>query len=178
MGVIRQSFPITAPAAHAFDVGTNLHLFRSFVPFLKDVEASDARIDHVGVAYTLAFGLLGLRFRTPSWRIEEVRPANLADASRPDPPWEIVETGLLPGSRAVRMRSTTRYEAVGQSSIASHVLTFELPGGRIGGVLDRFLVNPLVRLAMGIVGRRFARYAGSPSSQGRIDPPDASVGPP
>jgi hypothetical protein len=165
MGVIRQSFPIRAPAAHAFDVGTNLHLFRSFIPFLKDVRASDARIDHVGVAYTLVFGLLGLRFRTPSWRIEEVRPANLADSPRPDAPWEIVETGLLPGARGVRMRSTTRYEAAGERSIASHVVMFQLPGGLLGGVIDRLVVNPCVRLAMGIVGRRFARYAGSPSSR-------------
>lgn len=165
MGVIHQSFPITATAAHAFDVGSNPLRFRSFIPFLKTVEASDARIDHAGVVYTLVFGLLGLHFRAPSWRIEAVRPANLADTPRPDLPWEIVETGLLPGSRAVRMRSTTRYEAVGQSSVASHVVTFALPGGRIGGLLDRFIVNPLVRLAMGIVGRRFARYAGSSSSR-------------
>jgi hypothetical protein len=161
MGVIRQSFPIEASAAHAFDVGSNPLRFQSFVPLLKAVEASDARIDHTGVVYTLVFGLLGLRYRAPSWRIEEVRPANLGETPRPDPPWEIVETGRLPGWRSVRMTSTTRYEAIGQDSLASHVLTFELPGGRIGGVLDRLLVNPFLRLAMGIVGRRFARYAGS-----------------
>jgi hypothetical protein len=62
------------------------------------------------------------------------------------------------------MTSTTRYEAIGQNSVASHVVTFELPGGRVGAVLDRLVVNPAVRLAMGIVGRRFARYAGSRSS--------------
>lgn len=165
MGVIRQSFPITATAAHAFDVGSDPDRFRSFIPLLKAVEASDARVDHPGVVYTLVFGLLGLRYRAPSWRVEEVRPANLRDTPRPDPPWEIVETGLLPGSRSVRMRSTTRYEAIGQNSLASHVVTFELPGGRVGGVLDRLLVNPFLRLAMGIVGRRFARHAGSPSSR-------------
>jgi hypothetical protein len=164
VGVIRQSFPITATAAHAFDVGSSPLRFPSFIPFLKAVETSDVHIDHAGVVYTFVFGLLGLRFRAPSWRIEEVRPANLAATPRPDPPWEIVETGLLPGSRAVRMRSTTRYEAVGQSSVAFHVVMFKLPGGRVAGVLDRMIVNPLVRLAMGIVGRRFARYAGSPSS--------------
>lgn len=165
MGVIRQSFPITATAGHAFDVGSNPLRFRSFIPLLTAVEASDARIDHAGVVYTLIFGLFGLRYRAPSWRIEEVRPANLVDTPRPDLPWEIVETGLLPGWRAVRVRSTTRYEAVEQGSVASHVVTFELPGGRIGGLLDRTIVNPVVRLAMGIVGRRFARYAGSSSSR-------------
>ena len=169
MGVIRQSFPIVAPVAHAFDIGSNPLQFRSFIPFLRAVEVSDARIDHPGVVYTLVFGVLGLRYTAPSWRIEEVRPAGLAGTPRPDPPWEIVETGLLPGSNGVRMRSTTRYEAVGETSLASHVVTFALPGGRLGAVLDRLVVNPAVRLAMGIVGRRFARYAG----RGRVvDPSD------
>jgi hypothetical protein len=164
MGVIRQSFPIQAPVGHAFDVGSDPLRFRSFIPFLKAVDTSDARIDHPGVVYTLRFGVLGLRYTAPSWRIEEVRPANLAESPRPDAPWEIVETGLLPGTRGVRMRSMTRYEAVGEHSIGSHVVTFQLPGGRLGWVIDRLVVNPAVRLAMGIVGRRFARYAGSRSS--------------
>lgn len=165
MGVIRQSFRIAAPAAHAFDIGSNPLRFQSFIPFVKTVEASDARIDHAGVVYTLVFGLLGLRFRAPSWRIEEVRPANLADTRRPEPPWEIVESGLLPGSKGVRMRSTSRSERLGERCVGSHVVTFELPGGRVGSALDRVVVNPLMRLVMGIVGRRFARYAGSPSSR-------------
>jgi hypothetical protein len=164
MGVIRQSFPIAAPVAHAFDIGSNPLRFRSFVPLLNAIEASGDRIDHPGVVYTVVFGLFGLRYKAPSWRIVEVRPASLASEPRPDPPWEIVETGRLPGSRGVRMTSTTRYEAIGQNSVASHVVTFELPGGRVGAVLDRLVVNPAVRLAMGIVGRRFARYAGSRSS--------------
>jgi len=139
--------------------------YGAFIPLLKTVEVSDPRIDHVGVVYTLVFGLFGLRYKAPSWRIEEVRPANLASTPRPDPPWEIFETGRLPGSRGVQMRSTTRYQAIGEHSVGSHVVTFELPGGRFGAVVDRLIVNPAVRLAMGIVGRRFARYAGSRSSQ-------------
>lgn len=165
MGVISQSFPIGAPVTHAFDVGSDPRRYRSFIPLLESVEASGSRIDHAGVVYTLTFGVLGLRYTAPSWRIEEVRPANLAGSPRPDAPWEIVESGLLPGTRGVRMRSTTRYEAAGERSIASHVVTFKLPGGHLGGVIDRLVVNPSVRLAMGIVGRRFARYAGSRSSR-------------
>lgn len=158
--MIRQQFPVSAPVAHAFDIGATPDRFRSFVPLLKRVESTEARIDHPGVRYTMVFALLGREVRS-SWLVETVRPADLASSPRPDPPWDIAEVGRLGG---LEIRSTTRYEADGASSIVSHVVTFKPPAGRLGAALQ-LLVNPAARVGMGVVGRRFARYAGSGSSR-------------
>jgi len=158
--VIRQRFLVSAPVAHALDIGASPPRFRSFVPLLKRVESTDARIDHPGAKYTMVFGLLGLEV-TSSWEVEEVRPADLGSSPRPDPPWEIVEVGRLGG---IEIRSTTRYEATGASSIVSHIVTFAHPAHRVAAALQ-LLAHPAARVGMGVAGRRFARYAGSRSSR-------------
>ena len=154
--MIRQTFPVRGPVDHAFEVGSSPARFLHFVPLLKRVESDDPAIDHVGAAYTMVFGLFGREVRMP-WQVEAVRPANLGAASRPSPPWEIEEVGRFGG---FEIRSTTKYESAGATSVVSHVVTFAPPAGRAGAVLQP-LVSAAARVGMGVVGRRYARYAGA-----------------
>ena len=150
----RDRFLFRVPPERALELAADPTRFPEFNPFIH-VPETTGRVEEVGNVYHQVFALGPIHLST-RWETTSVEPVDLADRSRPAPPWRTVEIGELPIIGI--WRSTTRYDAVKAGTLVTHDLEYQLPEGAAGSVLDFFVMRPLLTVGVEWLGRRMRRW--------------------
>ena len=132
MGHVHESIHVDAPVDVAWSVGRDANRIPEWNTTVASVKDVSGPLDVVGASYTAVSKIVG-RPLDVAWRVERVEPKRLGEA-----------VATAPGGGKARTR--VAYEPDGSGTRMTLDLDYELPGGFLGGVVDKvFAERAIVR---------------------------------
>ena len=127
MGHVVNRFHVDAPPERVFELSIQAERFPEWVNTLVEVKDVSAPLDRVGASYTGVMKIAGRRLEG-RWEVTRV-----------EKPRYLETTGTAPGGG--RATTITRLEPAGGGTDSTFELDYELPGGFLGGAVDKLFVE-------------------------------------
>lgn len=127
MGHVSQTVRVDAPIDVAWAVGRDANRIPEWNTTVVSVKDISGPLDQVGAAYTAISKIVGRPLEV-AWRVERVEPMRLGEA-----------VATAPGGGNARTR--VRYEPDGDGTRMTVDVDYELPGGFLGGVVDKLFAE-------------------------------------
>ena len=141
MGHVQESYHVDAPIEHVWEIAHDCSRILEFWTGLVDVRDCSGRLDRVGASFTYVYRAFGRTMDVHSETTTIERP--------------LVSESTLTAPGGGRGMLTGRFMRSGDGTEVTYTIDYELPGGFVGSVADRLLIERAIERDMHHTAQNF-----------------------